>query len=227
MPKRELIAQVTTPDGDPLTLSREDQGFVVRVRGEILMSSRQSGSEEAMAEVSIEACRQTNAPHILIGGLGMGFTVRAVLDRVGPAARVWVIELLNDVVVWNQGLLAGLADNPLNDARVQTRVDDLVNVLDAGENEFDQILLDIDNGPEAFTVRGNDRLYQPSGLAKLYAALRPGGVLVVWSAFRSDAFERRLTRAGFNAKTVSKRARTNVGKGARHTLFVAVKPIRG
>jgi spermidine synthase len=223
MRRRELIAESTTPDGESLTLTVEGHEHVVRVRGETLMSSRQSGSEQAMAKLALQHSSATPNPRILVGGLGMGFTVRAVLDLVGPQAQVCVVELLADVVVWNRGVLAAFADNPLADPRVQIEIGDLLNFLDARHAQFDHILLDLDNGPEAFTVRSNEGLYQLQGLTRLYDALCMGGVLVIWSAFKSPAFERRLTQAGFEASSVTKRARTNVGKGARHTLFLAIK----
>jgi spermidine synthase len=188
----------------------------------MLMGSRCSGSEQAMAQLAFPAGAAVNAARILIGGLGMGFTLRAVLDRVGAAARITVVELLADVVHWNRGPLAAFAGHALDDARVSVHVGDLLDVLAGGEQSFDAILLDIDNGPQAFTVRSNERLYRADGLALLFRALRAGGVAVLWSAFSSPAFERRLRRAGFDARSVAVRARA--GKGARHTLFAATRP---
>lgn len=225
MRQRELIAESTTPDGEPLTLTVERSEYVVRVRGETLMCSRQCGSEQAMAKLAFGAGAPLGDTRVLVAGLGMGFTLRAVLDRVGIQARVSVVELLADVVRWNRGPLASFADHPLNDARVSVTVSDLLDYLAGGRHAFDAILLDIDNGPEAFTVKSNDRLYLPAGLALLYSALREGGVMVLWSAFASRAFERRLQRAGFDARSVTTRARASVGKGARHTLFAATRPV--
>lgn len=222
--QREVLAESTTPDAEALTLSIEGPEHVVRVRGETLMSSRSSGSERAMAELAFPAGAPTAAAQVLVGGLGMGFTLRAVLDRLDAGARISVVELLADVVHWNRGPLAAFAGCPLDDPRVSVCVGDLLSVLVEYEQAFDAILLDIDNGPEAFTVRGNERLYHPPGLAMLLAALRPGGTLVLWSAFPCRAFERRLRHAGFDARSVSTRARPEVGKGARHTLFVATRP---
>ena len=224
MPRRELLASSTTPDGEPLTLTREGHEYVVRVRGETLMSSRQSGSEESMAELAFAELESSASPRVLIGGLGMGFTLRAVLDCVGPNARVDVIELLDDVLRWNKGPLAAFANYPLDDPRVTTSVCDLLDYLRSGEHTYDAILLDIDNGPESFTVRSNQDLYEAPGLALLYAALCAGGIMVLWSAFTSPSFERRLRQAGFAARTVTRRARVAAGKGARHTLFVAFRP---
>jgi len=219
--KHTVLAASTTPDGERLTLTREGLEMVVRVRGETLMSTRRSGSEQVMATLALPADAPPSDVHVLIGGLGIGYTLRAVLDRIGPTSRVTVLELLGDVVAWNRGPLAACADYALDDARVEIRVGDLFDYLAAGTTRFDAILLDVDNGPEAFTVRSNERLYRVDGLTTVHRALRPGGMLVVWSAFRSQSFERRLRRAGFDARSVPVRARAEVGKGARHTLFVA------
>jgi spermidine synthase len=224
MRQRELIAESTTPDGESLTLTLEGGEHVVRVRGETLMTARMSGSEQAMATLASQAGKLGEATRVLVGGLGMGFTLRAVLDQAAASAKVEVIELLPDVVAWNRGPLASLAQHPLDDPRADVRMGDLVDYLAESESGFDAILLDIDNGPEAFTVRGNDRLYQHAGLALLRRALRDGGVFVLWSAFRSPAFERRLRRAGFDVRTETARARA--GKGARHTLFFAIRTDR-
>lgn len=223
MLQHTVLAASTTPDGDSLTLSREGREFVVRIRGEALMSTRRSGSEQAMATLALPARPPPADAQVLIGGLGIGYTLRAVLDRIGPRARVTVLELLGEVVDWNRGPLAACAGYALDDPRVEVRVGDLFDYLVAGSATFDAILLDVDNGPEAFTVRSNQRLYQPAGIAAVHRALRPGGVLVVWSAFRSQIFERRLRHVGFDARSVPVRARAEVGKGARHTLFVATR----
>ena len=233
MRQRELIAESTTPDGESLTLTLEHGEYVVRVRNEVLMSARLSGSEQAMATLAADEGALNGAAQILVGGLGMGFTLRAVLDLAQAGARVDVVELLADVVHWNQGLLASFAGHPLDDPRVRVCVADLLDYLaervealaDADSGRYHAILLDVDNGPEAFTVAGNSRLYRGAGLALLYRALRDDGVLILWSAFRSSGFEKRLRSAGFVARTVSVRARGNTGKGARHTLFVASKKV--
>lgn len=231
MRQRELIAESTTPDGESLTLTIEHGEYVVRVRGETLMSARLNGSEQAMAKLAFDAGALGGDARILIGGLGMGFTLRAVLDQAGPAARISVVELLAEVVRWNRGPLASFARYPLDDPRVSVHVGDVLDYLahtaaQTGTDKpviFDAILLDIDNGPEAFTVGSNERLYQGAGLGLLHGALSDGGVMVLWSAFRSSSFEKKLVRAGFTARSVTARARGEVGKGARHTLFVALK----
>lgn len=217
---RALIAESTTPDGEALTLTLEGGHHVVRVRGELLMSSRVNGSEVALAGLALGEQPAANA-RVLVGGLGMGFTLRAVLDALGPAARVDVLELLQAVVDWNRGALAAHAGHALDDPRVNVVVADVLVHARAQSRAYDAIILDVDNGPEAFTVKTNDRLYAPQGLAVLHDALRPGGTLVLWSAFRSPAFERRLRAARFTVECVTVRARGAVAKGARHTVFRA------
>ena len=232
MRQRELIAESTTADGEALTLGLENGEYVVRVRGEALMTARLRGSEQAMAKLAFDAgAPLRDDARILVGGLGMGFTLRAVLDRVQASAQVSVIELFAEVVQWNRGPLASVAQYPLDDPRVSVHVGDLLDCLHdnaapesaADSIKYDAILLDIDNGPEAFTVAGNERLYQRAGLALLHDALSADGVMVLWSAFRSPSFEKRLRAAGFAARSVAVRARGDVGKGARHTLFVATR----
>jgi len=223
MSSRTLIAESLTPDGERLSLTLEEGHHVVRVRGELLMSSRVSGSEEALAKLALSGRASGAASRVLVGGLGIGFTLRAVLDELGPAARIDVLELLEAVVDWNRGPLAAHAGHPLGDPRVTVIVDDVLAHLTAVGQGYDAIVLDVDNGPEAFTVKANARLYTPAGLATLHAALHPGGVMVLWSAFRSPDFERRLRRAGFSVTTETVRARGAVRKGARHTVFKAVR----
>lgn len=218
---RELLASSTTPDGHPLTLTREATHLVVRVRGVPLMSSAVHGSEEAMAEIACAPLGARQGARVLIGGLGLGFTLRAALDLLGADAVVEVVELLPAIIEWNRGPLADVAGRPLEDPRAIVKRGDIVNVLRVPKVGWDAILLDVDNGPEALTSKGNARLYDPAGLARLRAALRPEGVAVVWSAFTSRSFEERLSAAGFDVETVAVRARGKVAKGARHTLYVA------
>ncbi len=226
MASPELIDRTTTPDGEALTLGEEAGHHVVRVRGELLMSSRVSGSEAALADLALSERAPAPNLKVLLGGLGMGFTLRALLDRIAADAVVEVVELFECVVRWNHGVLGDHAEQPLNDPRVTVTVDDFVAYLAHDRRTYDLILIDIDNGPEAFTVAANERLYAASGLTQVYRALTPGGVLVLWSAFRDPRFERRLRRAGFSARSVTVRARAAAGKGARHTVFIAERPRR-
>ncbi len=216
---RELLAEARTPAGDPMTLTREGVSLVVRVRSEVLMSSRVHGSEEALAEVGCAGLASRRGARVLIGGLGLGYTARAALDRLAPDAEVVVRELIPALVEWNRGPLAALAARPLDDPRVVIEVGDVRDAL-GGRQRFDAILLDVDNGPEALTVPSNSRLYGPAGLASLRGALRPGGALVVWSAGESPRFERALRAAGFTCEVVRVRARGAIRKGSRHFLFV-------
>jgi len=224
---RQLLASAATPEGATVSLFREAEGFTVRVGSDVLMDSRVHGSEQAMAHVAAAAIANQREPRVLIGGLGMGFTLRAVLDVLGPDGEVVVAEILPCVVEWNRDMLASLSGSALEDPRVRVEVIDVVDLLATQAAAFDAILLDVDNGPEAFSAPRNARLYAPAGLAMTRAALRPGGVLVVWSAFTSRAFQRAMAHAGFAVETHSVRARSNVRKGAHHTLFVGrVAPAR-
>jgi spermidine synthase len=220
MRARELLGSDTTPDGTPVTLHSEAGGFVVRIGNEVLMSSRSHGSEQAMAAASLEPALRSARPRVLIGGLGMGYTLRATLDVLPRRSEVVVSELLGCVVEWNRGPLATLSSNALADPRVVLEVGDVRRVVAAPRDGFDAILLDVDNGPDAFTIESNSALYGPRGLAALRAALRPGGVLSIWSVSPSRAFEKALATARFAAETVSLPARQGSTKGARHTLFL-------
>jgi spermidine synthase len=221
MKRREPLRTATTPDGEPVTLWQDGDGFVVRVRREVLITSRQHGSEAAMIEAALEQVPEPT--QVLVAGLGMGFTLRAALDRLPPTSHLTVVEIVPEIVEWNQGLLAHLAGHPLDDPRVSVAVDDLSRLVSREPARFHVMLLDIDNGPEAFTVASNDHVYGDAGLTALSRALVDGGVLVVWSAFQSRDFERRLARNGFHAHSKMVRARGAVAKGARHWLYVAVK----
>jgi spermidine synthase len=221
---QQLIDRSTTPDGKELVLYQRDGVYTIRVDGLELMSSRAHGSEEAMARLALAGALRP-AAEVLIGGLGMGYTLRAVLDRVPGAASVTVAELLPVVVRWNRQHLAGLAGSPLDDPRVALVEDDVGSVIAGSTGRFDAVLLDVDNGPAALTVRGNERLYRAGGLAAAHRCLRPGGVLAVWSAGPDAAFERALRRAGFEARAERVSARDN-RRGPHHTVFVATRAFR-
>jgi spermidine synthase len=218
----ETLAQATTPDGGAMRLSRRDGEFVIWVDGRPLMSSRMHGSEESLAEAGCGHLRAAAAPRVLVGGLGMGFTLRAALDVLPAGARVVVAELVPEVVDWNRGALAGLAAHPLLDPRVRVAVEDVGFTLRAQQGRFDAVLLDVDNGPAPFTAQANTSLYDASGLAAAHGALMPGGVLAVWSAWDDDAFARRMQRHGFAVESRRVRARREK-RGAHHTIFVGVK----
>ena len=213
--------EVTTADGRTLRLTSHGDDFEVSVDGATLMSSLEHHSEGRMAEL---ACGGLGSgARVLIGGLGLGYTLRAALDLVPSDASVVAVELFDTVVYWNRTKLAHLAANPLKDARCKVLTGDFLKVLERAREPYDAILVDIDNGPEAFTVDRNERLYTTRGLATLTAALRPGATAVVWSAFASPRFLSELHKAGFDAEAVSVRSRGT--KGSRHTLFVARRPV--
>jgi spermidine synthase len=219
----ELLAQTCTPDGTDMHLTRRDNEYVILVNGRTLMSSRLHGSEEALATIACRHARTLEQPRVLVGGLGMGFTLRATLDVLPPDAMVKVVELVPAVVEWNRGPLGPIAGLPLHDRRVRIEVGDVGFTLRANPGGFDAILLDVDNGPAAFTTPENHGLYDNAGVAASYAALRVGGALAVWSAWEDRKFEQRLRFHGFVAQVDRVRARVKKG-GARHTIFLGLKP---
>jgi spermidine synthase len=183
------------------------------------MSSRMHGSEEALAAFGCRRARLLDEPCVLVGGLGMGFTLRATLDLLPPAATVVVAELVPAVVEWNRGELGPLAGHPLQDARVRIEIGDVAGVIRASADRFDAMLLDVDNGPAAFTATDNTGLYDDRGLAAARAALKPQGILAVWSAWDDRRFEQRLRHGGFTVEVERVRARLKKG-GPRHTIFL-------
>lgn len=221
MQPRQLIATTTVPGTtDELRLFRRGDDFMIVVGRDELMSSRMSGSEEALAEMSWARLGGRRAPRMLIGGYGMGFTLRAAL-RVLPAdAEVVVAELVPDIIAWARGPMAALTAGALDDPRVRIEARDVGACIAGAGGAFDAILLDVDNGPDALTHPGNAGLYSSGGLAAAKAALGPGGVLAIWSAAPDPAFRRRLAQSGFDVDEVTVRARSN-GKGPRHTIWFA------
>jgi spermidine synthase len=217
----ELLGSATTADGTALTLKRRDTEYVILTAGHLLMSNRQHGSEEALATLSCTRLRSAEAPVVLIGGLGMGYTLRATLDILPPSASVVVAELVPEVVTWNRGPLGPLAKHPLADPRVTVEVADVLVVMRANPGRFDAILLDTDNGPEAFCLSRNAALYGDTGLFAARSALKFGGTLAVWSAGDDRRFLQRLRFVGFTVKSERVRARAEQRGGARHTIFLA------
>ena len=222
MTPRELLGSAAVPGGQELMLYRRGGDFMIVLDRNELMSSRMSGSEKALALMTIERLAGRKAPHLLIGGYGMGFTLRAALGALGQDARITLAELVPEIIDWARGPMAELADGCLDDPRVDLRMGDVVPVIAAGRACYDAILLDVDNGPDGLTAAANDRLYSATGLAAARAALTPGGILAVWSAGSDDAFTRRLSSAGFAVDEVAVRARDN-GKGPRHVIWFAQK----
>jgi spermidine synthase len=221
----EFIDEARTPAGELIRLTRESGVYVVRVDGVLLMSSGAHHSEELMSKVGCKGLRERKDARVLVGGLGLGYTLRAALDEVGPGATVVVSELLEAVVTWNRGPLGPLAEHPLDDPRTVVEVGDLVAYMRSRPAPFDALLFDVDCGPDSFTSKGNGRLYDKEGLALLHQSLRPGGVLVVWSAYECPPFVQDLKRAGFAPEVISARARGR--KGPRHTLYVGRRRSHG
>lgn len=216
----EVLGETTTPDGTLLSLTRRGGEYVILAGGKGLMSNRMHGSEEALATLGCAPFRERESPHVLIGGLGMGYTLRATLDALGSNATVTVAELLATVVEWNRGPIGHLAGHPLKDKRVALDVRNVLETLRMNERRFDAILLDVDNGPRAFTEAANAGLYSDGGIAAARDALATDGVLAVWSAWDDKKYEHRLRYAGFTVDVVHVRARLDKG-GPPHTIFLA------
>ncbi len=214
----KVIDRAPAPGGGELVLQQRGEEFAIRVNGRELMSSRQHGSEEKMAEVAC-AGLAGKKPRVLVGGLGLGYTVRAALERLPPSAEVVVSELVPAVVAWNQGVLAPLAGRPLEDARVKVETRDVGELLREADGTYDAVLLDVDNGPEALTQEQNRWLYGERGLGTIRRAIKSRGVVVVWSASPDHLFANRLKRAGFDTEVVETPARGK-GGGPMHTLFI-------
>jgi spermidine synthase len=209
-------------EGGELRLLQRGAEFSIRLGHNELMNSRVHGSEEALAKIAIAKIGDHTRPRILIGGLGMGFTLRAALRVIGAEARVVVAELVPAVVAWNRGWLAGVSDRSLADARVSIREEDVASLIMSERSAYDAILLDVDNGPEALTRKANERLYDLAGLEAAYAALRSRGVLAAWSAGPDRNFTRRLLNAGFDVNEERVRARGARG-GASQIIWIAAR----
>jgi len=219
-----LIDRAQVPNQpEVMELVQRGEEFVLRVGGRDLMSSRMHGSEDALADLACDQVAESREARILIGGLGMGFTLAAALRRLGPNARVVVAEFVPSVVAWNRGVLGALAGFPLDDPRVSIHEGDVAELMRAEVSAWDAILLDVDNGPTGLTQSANDWLYSIQGLGVAFRALRPEGVLGVWSAGADASFSRRMTRAGFDVATKDVRARGSRG-GRRHVVWMGTRP---
>ena len=217
---RELIGTAMAPGGSELRLFRHgDDHMIVLDRNE-LMSTRMSGSEEALAVMTCERLGANRAPHLLVGGYGMGFTLRAALARLPPGARITLVELVPEIIAWARGPMATLTAGCLDDPRVHLIAGDVAATIVAARRRYDAILLDVDNGPDGLTRAANNQIYAMAGLAAARDALKPGGVLAIWSAARDRAFAKRLKASGFKVEEVTVRARSN-GKGPRHVIWFA------
>ena len=213
------LETAAVPGGDELKLMRRGNEFSIMAGSITLMSSRMSGSETVLAELACARLRGRRNCSVLIGGYGMGFTLRGALSGLGSDAGVVVAELVPEVLEWARGPMAELTSGCLDDPRVSIRYDDVGAVIAAARSRFDAILLDVDNGPDGLSRGANDRLYDRRGLEAARKALRPKGLLAVWSAAPNKAFHRRLGQAGFAVDEVQTRA--NKGRGARHIVWIA------
>jgi spermidine synthase len=218
----ELLGQALSRDGTVLKLIRRSDEYIILANGKSLMSSRMHGSEEALATFACRKARTLDQPRVLIGGLGMGFTLRAALDLLPANAVVVVAEIVPAVVDWNRGPLGPLAGQPLSDTRVRVETDDVAITLSARHGQFDAVLLDVDNGPTAFAASNNDGLYDDRGIAAAFAALKMDGVLAVWSAREDRKFEQRLRHGRFTVEVLRVRGRLKKG-GPSHTIFLGHK----
>ena len=208
------------PGGGELRLKKRGGEFSIMLGTNELMNSRLSGSEEALARLACARLGSGSSPHLLIGGLGMGFTLRAALAELPQGARVTVAELVPEVVAWARGPMAAVFEGCLDDPRVAVRETDVADLIRPVKATYDAILLDVDNGPEGLSRKANDALYDRAGLAAARAALRPDGVLAVWSSAPDAGFTRRLGQAGFLVEETKARARRG-GGGARHVIWLA------
>ncbi|MFZ5722927.1 MAG: spermidine synthase [Pseudomonadota bacterium] len=223
MKRSELVETGAIPGGGEMQLMRRGEEYAIRVVGRSgdLMSTRMHGSEDKLAEFTCPKIAGRPQPRVLVGGLGIGFTLAAALRHLGGNAEVVVAELVPAVVKWNREYLGAYAGHPLQDGRVTVREADVAQVLQTEPRGFDAILLDVDNGPEGLTRRANDWLYSPPGLEAAKTALRPGGLLAFWSAGPDDRFFARLQRTGMRTEELRVRAHGN--KGARHIIWLAEK----
>ncbi len=218
----DLLGQALSRDGTVMKLVRRGNEYIILANGKSLMSSRMHGSEEALATFACRRAQTLEEPSVLIGGLGMGFTLRATLDLLPQDAKVVVAEMVPAVVEWNRGPLGPLAGHPLKDKRVRVEIDDVAVTLSSRPGQFDAVLLDVDNGPTPFAGSNNAGLYDDRGIAAARASLKMDGVLAVWSARDDRKFEQRLRHGGFDVQVQRVRGRLKKG-GPRHTIFLSHK----
>ena len=222
--RRHCLAEAETPDGKRLSLTERAGIHTIEVDGNVLMSTRSPGSERALATSALAEAAKADAPRVLIGGLGMGFTLGAALDLLPSRAQVVVVEYFAAVVEWNHRFRFESEVDRLADPRVQVQIGDVVEVLHSATDRFDAVLLDVDNGPEAWCLSSNARLYSVRGLGRLRRTLTKGGVLAVWSAQNSPRFVSRLEESGFTVRTEV--VRSHGTRGERHFLYLAVPGLR-
>jgi spermidine synthase len=217
-----LLDTAQVPGGGELRLRQRGTEFAIMLDGNQLMSNRLSATEQALATIACEKIRARARPRILVGGLGMGFTLRAALVVLGERAEILVAELVPAVVAWARGPMAEMFGDSLTDPRVSIREADVGDLIRSGRSAYDAILLDVDNGPEGLTRKANDGLYDLKGLRAAHAALRPGGVLAVWSSAPNPRFTARLRKTGFAVDEIPLRAKGPRG-GAQHMIWTATR----
>ncbi|MFC3215291.1 spermidine synthase family protein [Novosphingobium panipatense] len=219
----KLVGTAFVPDGVELRLVQHGEAFTILLEDNELMSTKASASEEALAIMTRERLPDRPALQFLIGGYGMGYTLRAALSVLDEDAHVVVSEIVPEILTWAKGPMRAFTDGCLDDPRVTVVGEDVALLIDSAQDAYDAILLDVDNGPEGLTRRSNDGLYSVAGLHRAMAALRSGGILAIWSAYADPAFTVRLQEAGFRVSEEEVRARPN-GKGFRHLIWFAQKP---
>ena len=217
---RILLGTAQIPGGEELKLYSHGSDFMIVLGSNELMSTRMRFSEETLATMTLERLGNQTSPHVLVGGYGMGFTLRAALAKVGPQARFTVAELLPEIIDWARGPMAQVAAGCLSDPRVRLRMGDVAEAILLAPEPLDAILLDVDNGPDGLVREDNNLLYRKAGLHNARKALRPGGILAVWSAWKEPKFAQRLADVGFEVEEVEVRDRAN-GKGPRHVIWFA------
>lgn len=225
IPWEQLATSPIPGEQDTMRLMRRGEEYCIFVDRIELMNNRRPGSERALATMTCARLRDRSNARILIGGLGMGFTLAAALEALGPKAQVVVSELVPAVAEWARGPLAHIFEGSLDDPRVELRVGDVNTAIQSGKAQYDAILLDVDNGPEGLTMRANDRLYDVQGLRRARFALRPGGVLAVWSGAPDRKFKARLENCGFAVD--EQRVHAHGTKGRRHVIWFATRPGEG
>ena len=223
-----VVERVLAPDGTEMTLVQRDGEYVVRYAGKVLMSTRQHASEEALATLAFELIddskgdKKAEPKTVLVGGMGLGYTARAALDRLSRGGKVLIAEFTPEIVHWNEKHVGAFARHPLADPRVRVQLGDAVALIYSSTNLYDLILLDIDNGPSGMVHAANQRLYGDRGIAACHRALKPGGVLAVWSSDPDSPYLKRLERGGFAASSKNIAARGDSG-GVRHVIFLGLR----
>lgn len=220
--RTERLGEATAPDGTVLVLYRHDRDYTIRVGGTDLMSTRRYHSEEQLAELVCRPLAEGEAPRVLIGGLGLGFTLKAALRALPADAQVVVAEIVGEIIAWNRNPEYPFAAEALADPRVEVRHDDVANVLRDGRGAFDAIMLDVDNGAQAFTMDSNADLYRARGIRRAVAALRPGGRVAYWSADDDPRFAALLRDAGLEVEVA--KARAHATSGGQHTILIGRAP---